>query len=77
MGDSLQRDIRFLADLPFEVRAAFLDLLVVACPKRHLALMKDLAARTARGEMDIFVVGRCPRCRNHHREGAFCPTEGW
>ncbi len=73
MGDSLKNDLQFLADLPLEVRSAFLDLLIVASPERHLALMKDLAARTVRGEMDIFVVGRCPRCRIHHREGTFCP----
>ncbi len=70
--EGLERDLRFFVELGSpEVRDAFLDVLASAYPDQHAALIREVAGRVARGELDLTIIPRCPRCRRYH-ERSLC-----
>lgn len=71
MTEGLRRNLSFLISLPVEDRRVYLDLLAKVYPNEHERLMKELASRTVRGDLEAWVVADCPKCgRYHPRE--FC-----
>ena len=66
MANELRQNLAFLMSLPVDGKGVFLDLLASVYPEQHADLMKELASLIARGELDLLVIDRCPRCRQHH-----------
>ena len=55
-----------------DVRGAFLDVLAAAYPEQHAALIREVAGRVVRSELDLTITPRCLRCRRHHDEVSIC-----
>ncbi len=69
MTNRVQENLRFFVALQSaDVRDAYLSVLAAAFPEEHSALIKEVAGRVARGELDLTITTRCPRCRRHHHD---------
>ncbi len=73
MTNRVNENIRFFVALGSpEVRNSYLDVLAIAFPEEHSALIKELARRVARGELGLTVAARCRKCQKFHDDGKLC-----
>ncbi len=67
MTNRVEENIRFYVALgSAEVRNSFLEVLAVAFPEEHNALIKEVARRVALGQMNLTLTARCRKCRKYH-----------